>query len=364
MKRYRKYLWPLFLLYIVTNFVWGVSTYAEETATTESGTEDPLGGFNYQVIFPENQYKKDAGYFNLMMAPGQEQIVEIQLINDSANEMTINVSLNGTKTNGNGVIEYGPTDIEDDKSLKYKFTDIVTGEKQVVIPAQSLVSYYLTIKMPEASYDGKIVGGIQLQQEIDHSDSQGGIINEYAYMIGMVLQENETQLEPNLEMNRVYAGLSNYRNAIFVNFSNTVADFLRDMTVDVQIMPADSDEVLYDTKKAGMDMAPNTLINFPVTMNGDSMEPGDYKAYVLVTAGDKRWEWTENFTITDEEADKFNGQDVSLLQERTIDWKTIAAIVGGALVVILIIFVIVRTVLKNKNKKKGKRKPSKKGNRK
>ncbi|WP_321387523.1 WxL protein host-binding domain-containing protein [uncultured Enterococcus sp.] len=265
---------------------------------------------------------------------------------------------------GMGVIEYGPTDIEDDKSLKYKFTDIVTGEKQVTIPAQSLVSYYLTIKMPEASYDGQIVGGIQLQQEVDNSKSQGGIINEYAYMIGMVLQETENPLEPNLEMNKVYAGLSNYRNAVFVNFSNTVADFMRDMTVDVQIMPADSDEVLYDTKKAGMEMAPNTLINFPVTMNGDRMEPGDYRAYVLVTAGDKRWEWTENFTITDEEADKFNGQDVSLLQERTIDWKMIAALVGGALVVILIIFVVVRTILKNKGKKKGKRKPSKKRNRK
>ncbi|MBP1047511.1 DUF916 and DUF3324 domain-containing protein [Enterococcus sp. BWM-S5] len=363
MKRSRNYLWPLFLLYIVTSFIGGITTYAEET-TTESGTEDPLGGFNYQVVFPDNQHTRDVGYFNLMMTPAQEQTVEIQLINDSPQEMTIDISLNGTKTNGNGVIEYGPTDIEDDKSLKYKFTDIVTGENKVVLPANSIVPYYLTIKMPEASYDGQIVGGVQLKQEVDHTDSQGGIINEYAYMVGMVLQENETVLEPDLTMNTVYAGLSNYRNAVFINFSNTVAEFLRDMTVDVQIMPADSEEVLYDTKKAGMDMAPNTLINFPVTMNGDRMEPGDYKAYVLVTAGEKRWEWTEPFTITDEEADKFNGQDVSLLQERTIDWKMIAAIVGGALVVILIIFVIVRTVLKKNGKKKGKRKPSKKGNRK
>lgn len=321
-----------------------------------------MGGFNYQVIRPDNQRSKDTGYYDLIMAPGQEQTVEIQLINDSQNEMVIDVSLNGAKTNGNGVIEYGPTAIEDDKSLQYKFTDVVKAEEKVTVPANSVVPLQLQIMMPSVSFDGKIVGGIQLKQEVEHSEDQTGIINEYAYMIGMVLQETDTVLEPDMALNRVYAGLANYRNAVFVNFSNIMAEYVKEMTVEAQIMPGDSEEVLYDIKKAGMQMAPNSMIDFPVTMNGDRMEPGEYKARIVVTSGEKRWEWTENFTITDEEADKFNSQDVSLIQERAIDWKTIAMIVGGALAVIVIIFLIVRVLFRKK--KNGKRKPSKKAKRK
>ncbi|MBL1229470.1 DUF916 and DUF3324 domain-containing protein [Enterococcus sp. BWB1-3] len=352
MKKEKNFLFPLFLLYIVSLFSFGVSTYAEESVSTENEGTDPMGGFNYQVIKPENQLSKDVGYFDLLMTASQEQLVEIQLINDSANEMIVDVSLNGAKTNGNGVIEHGPTAMEDDKSLKYKFNDIVSAESEITIPANSVVPLKLNIKMPEVSFDGKIVGGIQLKQRVEHPEDQTGIINEYAYMIGMILQENEAVLEPDLILNKVYAGLANYRNAVFVNFSNIVAEYLEDMTVEVQVMPGDSEEVLYDVKKAGMRMAPNSYIDFPVTMNGDRMEPGKYKAHILVVSGEKRWEWTENFAIADEEADKFNGQDVSLVQERGIDWKLIAGIVGTALALLIVIFLIVHTVSNKKKKKK------------
>ncbi|WP_271491210.1 DUF916 and DUF3324 domain-containing protein [Enterococcus sp. 5H] len=343
-------------VYIAFGVGFSETSFAEDENTQAAD----LGlGFTYKVVKPENQ-RSSVGYFDLRMNSGQKQTAVIELANGSDEEITIGVSLNGAKTNGNGVIEYGPSAIEKDKSLKYDFIDIVTGPKEVVLPPKSMVPLNLEIAMPESSFDGYISGGIQLKQltKDEKKDTEKtGITNEYAFLVGMLLSETDTVVEPNLELNKVYAGLANYRNAIFVNFSNIEAAYLEDMTVDVQIMKKGSEEVLYDTKKAGMRMAPNSLIDFPVEMNGDRMVPGDYKAHILVTADDKKWEWTKDFTITDEEADKFNDQDVSLTQERGIDWKLIAGIVGSVLAVVVIIFLLVRFVQKKKlqNQKKQKR---------
>ena len=364
----KNWLKGLFGILYIFSFTFGltVPTYAEETSST-AAAESPIG-FSYKVIQPENQRDTSVGYFDLRMTPGQVQTVQIELANSSNVEKTVEIDLNRAKTNGNGVIEYGPIAIDKDASMKYDFEEIVTGPESVTIPAQSIATVDLTITMPESSYDGIIVGGIQLKEAVDEEAraKQTGVINEYAFMIGMRLSETDTEVLPELALNSVYAGLMNYRNSIFVNFSNVEAAFLSDLTVEVQINKQGSEAVLYDTKKAGMQVAPNSLVDFPVSMNGEKMEPGDYHAHILATAGDRKWEWDQDFTITDEEADKFNKQDVSLTQEEGINWVLVGIIAGAGLVLGLVIFFVVRLVRKNKQKKQPvrKKKTSTKKNRK
>ncbi|WP_207695851.1 hypothetical protein DOK67_0001432 [Enterococcus sp. DIV0212c] len=353
---------------IVVSYIVFSIPFSQNVFADENNQAADLGlGFTYKVVKPENQ-QGNVGYFDLRMTPSQEQTAVIELANGSDEEITIGVSLNGAKTNGNGVIEYGPSAIEKDKSLKYDFVDVVKGPKEVVLPPKSMVPLKLEIKMPNASIDGYISGGIQLKQMIKaekeekEKKKKTGITNEYAFLVGMLLSESDVEIKPNLELNKVYAGLANYRNAVFVNFSNIQPAYLEEMTLDVQVMKKGSDEVLYDTKKAGMRMAPNSLIDFPVEMNGDHMEAGDYKAHILVTAGDEKWEWEKEFNISNDEADKFNSQDVSLTQERGIDWKLIAMIVGGVFLVVIVIFIVVHSVQKKKEANKKKKRSIKKKN--
>lgn len=313
------------------------------------------GGFTYKVIYPENQHK-EVSYFDLRMKPGQKQTAIIQMSNSSDQEITVDVRLNATKTNSNGVLENGPSSLEKDSSLKYDFAEIVKGKESVVIPPKQTVDYPLEITMPATTFDGVISGGIYMIQRDQESEKQAGMIkNKYAYLVGMLLTETDKKIKPDLTLNKVYADLKNYRNTIIIDFSNTQPAYLDNMSVDVQVMGEKSDEVLYETKQTKMRMAPNSKINFPISMNGEKMVPGNYRAHVLVTAktGEK-WEWEEEFTITDEEADKFNQEDVSLLQENRINWQLIVIIVLGVLVVIVIIFAIVRLMNKKKNKKKRK----------
>ncbi|WP_330932666.1 DUF916 and DUF3324 domain-containing protein [Enterococcus sp. BWR-S5] len=351
------------LLYIIMTalLVFPGAAAAEETETPEV-TE--VGGFTYEVILPENQLDKEVGYFDLQLAAGRKQTIQIKLTNPTNIETTLSVELSGAKTNSNGVIEYTSNEIENDASLKYDFMDVVKGPEEVVLAPGEERMLDLEVTMPEASFDGIITGGIQLrnitnEEELD-KQKEGTVINKFAYLIGVVLQQTDTEVTHDLALNKVYAGLNNYRNTIFVNFSNIQPAFVAEMTVDAQITKKGSKDVLYDTKKASMKMAPNSLIDFPVSMQGDRMVAGDYTAYITVTTEVDTWTWEQDFTITNEEAEKYNEEDVGMIQETGIDWKLIAAIVAGVFVLVLIIYLVIRQVKKKKSTKKRKKTKTKK----
>lgn len=357
----QKISWLIALIYIM----FGCLTMPVQAAEQDKNDASE-GGFTYKAIYPENQHN-EVGYFDLRMKPGQKQTITVQMSNSSAKEIVMDVRLNSTKTNSNGVLEYGSSSLAKDTSLKYDFSDIVKGPETITIPAKATVDYNMEIAMPEATFDGVISGGIEIQEkesEEAKKSQKGMVINKYAYVIGMLLTETDKEIKPDLQLNKVYPELKNYRNAIFINFSNKEAAFIDEMTIDVQIMKKSSDEVVYDTKQSKMRMAPNSMIDFPVSLNGEKMVAGDYRARINVTADGEKWSWEEPFTITDEDADKFNQEDVSLLQENGINWVIIALIVGGIFLLSIAIFIIVRMINKKSGKKKkGKRKQPKKKDR-
>lgn len=330
-------------------------------------------GFGYEVLLPKNQMDKNIGYFHLKMEPGQEQKAQIKLTNLSGKKIVVKVGINGAKTNTNGLIEYNSNNKKDDPSVIFPFTDIVNAPKKVELNPKEEKMLDIAIKMPETSYDGQIAGGIQMVEAgQDDESKQGGatVINEYAYVVGMILQETDTPVKPKLKLNSVKAGQANLKNTIFVNYSNTKAEYFEDMTAEVQISKKGSSTVLYEKKQAKMRMAPNTQINFPIDMGGERMEAGNYTAKILVTGShDIKEEWTKDFKITDEEANKYNERDIGLVQEKGFNWKLIVLIVVGAFAAVLIIFLIIHFIRKNgkgnkkskgksnsKNKKKNKKK--------
>ncbi len=225
---------------LVFSIIVGFLFLAKATAVSaEEENSAGATGFTYSISFPDNQIDKELGYYKLKMTPGQEQQLSIMLSNPSAEKVVIDVKLNGAKTNQNGVIEYGESAIKNDPSLKFNFIDLVEGPKSVELAPGETKSLELTVKMPETEYDGVIAGGIQLMRAGQEATTNSGgskIINQYAYVIGVLLQENEAVIQPDLSLNSVKAGQNNYRNAIFINYSNTKAAYLNDMTAEVQLL--------------------------------------------------------------------------------------------------------------------------------
>lgn len=335
---------------------------------SEFAQAEETGAFTYEVVFPENQHS-DQGYFDLRMTPSQKQTVQIKLVNMSKEApVTINVQRNTVKTNSNGVLEYGPNTIKADKSANVDFDSLVTVPESVTLEKGETKMLDIEIQMPEESFDGVVAGGIQLQKQETEAEKKEeakktGVVNKYAFLVGLVLSETDAVVEPEITFNSIYPDLSNYRNAIFVNFSNTQRTFIGDLSVEFEVRKKSSSTILYDTKKTDMKMAPTSMMNFPLLLNGNEMQAGNYTGHVLVSSGDKRWEWEQDFEITKEEADKFNKQDVSLVQDKGLNWKIVFLIVVGVLVVVGVIIAIIyfskkkkRKVTKQKKSNKNKKK--------
>lgn len=317
-------------------------------------------GYSYKINYPENQITP-GGALKLKMNPKQEQEVTVELENYSDEEMTIDLSLNGARTNGNGVLEYGPSNFQKDKSMQYDLSDLVTIPDSVKVPAKGKTELVLAIKMPEVAYDGIVTGGIEMQKagQVEASgDNKGGqtIVNKVAYLFGVTLSMTDKDVSPELELQKVYPELANYKNAIFLDIANTTAVKVENLTLDAVVTKKGSEEVLYESKKANMAMAPNTLMSYPISLAGEEMVAGKYTANVKASNGEKEWTWTEEFDITDEEADKFNQGDVNIVQERGLNWKMIGAIVFAGLFVIVGIFFLLRVMNKKKNTSKKRQK--------
>ncbi|GGC90812.1 DUF916 and DUF3324 domain-containing protein [Enterococcus wangshanyuanii] len=344
----------LIMLTFLPSVLFSRSVYADDSS---EAADDVAGatGFTYSLNFPENQMEDNIGYYKLKMNKGQEQTITLTLSNPSAEKITVNIGLNGAVTNQNGVIEYGDSEIENDASLQFDFEDIVSGPETVDLAAGETKTVEIKIKMPETGTKGVIAGGIQLMKadQDGNVSNEGGsrIINQYAYIIGLLLQESDQDLTPDLKLNKVFAGQNNYRNAIFVDFSNVIPAFLNDMTVETQINAKGNEAVLYERKQTAMRMAPNSFIQFPISMNGESMVSGTYIANILVTSGDQKWAWKEEFEITQEDADKFNERDVGLVQEKGFNWQLIVMIVGAVLALGGVVYGLIVFLRKKQQKK-------------
>lgn len=316
-------------------------------------------GYIYEIQFPENQIE-ESGALKLKMTPGQTQTIPVKIRNLGSEELVLELSLNGARTNGGGGLEYGPSKFNKDSSMKFDLPDLAKIPEEITVAAKDEGFFDIKIEMPEIPFDGIVTGGVQLQSK-NQPGAEGEtttIVNKIAYLFGMTLQMTEKALEPKLELKKVYPELENYRNAIFLDVSNLQAMKIDGVTLDVEIMKQGSKDVSYSSKKNNMEMAPNTLMSYPVSLGGAPMEAGNYTAHVLASAQGGEWEWDKDFTITKEQADQFNQEDVNLVQEKGIEWKWIALIVGVGIVTVGVGAGIKGLIKKERaaNKKKSKNK--------
>ncbi|MHC5373370.1 DUF916 and DUF3324 domain-containing protein [Enterococcus sp. LJL120] len=333
------------LVFILCLFAFAKPVFAtsEEAPTQASSDTAAKGGFYYQIVRPDFQRDTSVNYFDLRMTPGQQETVHIDFTNTGDSDIAFNVGLYGAKTNQNGVIEYGPTSIENDASLAHPFEEVVTTSNQFVAVANETTPLELAIQMPAESFDGMISGGIWFQVAEEDDPDATGVIQKTAYVIGMVLSETDNPVTAEMVLNDVYAKLDNYRGAIYANMSNTTAVYHRNVTAEVTIAAASNpDDILYDSKITGMMIAPNSFLDYPISLGGDRYRAGDYLANVSLTSDQGSWNWTQEFTITEDLETELNEQDVSLVQEQGVNWLFVATIGGGLFIVIVLVYVIIR----------------------
>lgn len=312
--------------------------------------------FSVNTVIPTNQIDKEKTYFNLKMAPKQEQDVTVTLKNNTKKDITVEIGINTAKTSSNGVIAYSESNIKKDNSLKYDLSKLVKGPDSAVVPASSSKDVTFHISMPDNSFDGILLGGLTFQQkssEVTQSKSSGtSITNEYQYAVAMLIQEKDTVVQPNLNLIKVKPDQINYRNVITAELQNDQSVLMSKVSVDAKIYSKNGKKPVYTSIKSDMQIAPNSHLTYPISLNGTSMKAGDYTLKMKVTATAnkqvKKWTFTKDFTIKSKQARDLNKSDVDV-KANTNNSNWLYILIGAALLIIIIILIVVIILQRKKN---------------
>lgn len=294
--------------------------------------------FNFSATPLPSAYQldKENSYFDLLLSQNQTAEVQVKLKNDTDKEVNVAISVNSAKTNANGVVEYGTTKIKKDESLVYDLKDYVDYPEVVSLKPKSEQIVPFKVKMPNESFDGILAGGILFKEEKEKPTSieskQGlSIENDYSYVVGLLMRQNQTAVAPNLILREVKPGQVNARNAILANLQNDQRTYINQVSISAKITRKNSKEVLYQEEREQLQIAPNSNFSFPISLDKQVLKPGEYQLSLSVFGNksvdgsfvkDKNqkakfndhWRFKKNFRVEADVANDLNQKDVTLKQ--------------------------------------------------
>ena len=286
-------------------------------AETKDANSDML--FSVRPKFPENQQKNNTSYYDLRTKPSEEQTVITLLENHTDKELKIAIDYNNAKTNSNSIRDYSKNELlEDDESLVIKFNEIVSGPSEVTLQPYQVVEVETKLSMPDTPFDGVVSGGIQFSR-VDQTimgAKSNKVIMDLSYILGMTISENDKEVPEQFEFRTIKPGFVNYENAFLVSIANTAPVFVNDLTIDAEITKKGVASKVYRNKKQNVQMSPNSKIDFPVSLEKDEMQEGQYSALIRVyTQNGYKRVWEEEFVLTKQDSSYFNQQQQIFIQK-------------------------------------------------
>lgn len=303
------------------------------------------GSFSVTPLNPETG-EAQSSYYDLMVEPNQKIQLTVEIVNSSSAEKTIQVEANNATTNDNGISSYVKKEERDD-SLHVAFEDFAqVKEEQVTVPANGTANAVIDLTIPEAAFAGEILGGLrftEVKPEADKDEPKAAITNNIAYTIGVLLRESEETVAPEMAMKGVVTEQRNYRNYISANLQNKAPCMIKELTAHAQVFEKGTEELRYEASNDAMRMAPNSNFNFGISLEDQKFVPGDYTMKVTGTADGTPFEFSQDFTISAEEAKEYNKNAVFAQEEdETIAWWVYALGVVSLMVIGLLLFLLIK----------------------
>lgn len=314
--------------------------------------EDNPGQFSVAPEVPANQKSGVTGYYDLIVTKGQEETMQLKLTNSSDKKTTYEAYVNPAMTSDGGAIDYAQRDAKIDKTVPFDIRDAVTLDKhEYEVDAGQTISIPIHVKIPNLDWKGRVLGGINVQKKGDGSNtgSQNGssIKTKISYSVGIVLQESEEKITPDLSYLKTTPNKVNGYTTIQMKFRNPTPTIIPDLIFTTTLYKNGTKFIENTSNK--YTVAPNTVFNVNLGLNGKRVEAGKYKVDITAKSGPfYKWHFTDEFEITAEKAAEVNKNAIFEEKEGMNIWMIIAIIVGIIFLIVLIILLIV--ILKRKKK--------------
>lgn len=306
------------------------------------------GSLNFYVTpsFPESQVEGSNSYFDLNLSPGDTETLSLELRNANSEPIQVQVTPHTAYTNVHGVVEYGKNAEEPDTSLIHSIDTLIEPSEVIELAGNETKVVTLPLHMPEESFEGFLAGGLRIsevkeeQEEVDSNEEGVAIKNEFTYVVGVVLSNTRDSVQPDLDLLDVFADQLNYRNVISATIQNFTPTFVNRLAVEATIQRAGENDVLYEASEEMMQMAPNSHFNFPISLNGDRFQSGEYVLNLTARSGEEEWTWTHPFTIEADQARALNRSDVTI--DTGLNWWMISVIVLAVLLIGVVIYLFIQ----------------------
>lgn len=316
---------------LVTLFVSYSTTGLAKTVESAKGI-----GFSYRNMVPDNQIG-EGNYFDLLVKPGQKQTLVTEIRNDSQESITIKVSVADAKTTETGLIEFGPSDLKNTKGLKVKLTELLEGPKEIKLKKGESKQLKMVLTIPKKSFEGMILGGIELQKVTKDKPSQNKvkISNQYVYVYSISLRESKDggTGKPAMSENDSSFVIAGGQGKAKASFNNDTPTIVRGMTVESYVTSKESAEVLAENKLTDMKMAPYSQLDFAIPLINP--QAGSYLTHTKVTLGNQEWKWDKPFEITQKET----------AEKATYAHPEKKAKISFAVVIMIVVAVIIGTAV-------------------
>lgn len=269
--------------------------------------------YEVKAIPSTKQVDQTKTYFDLRLDPEEKQTITVRVTNKVDHEITINTNVKTATTNTNGIVEYSNSDQNQSIGLPADISKLVkaNASKLTLAPHESKNVDY-TISMPKEEFSGVLSGGIIFTSDVSKTKSTDStadvaINNQFGYVIALILH-GDKDVSPDLQFPEVSLGQINNRNTVFAHLANPNAAYLNKLNVDVKIKKKNSDKILYEEKKKDMQMAPNSIFNYPISLQETEFKPGKYTLSVHAESKGKTWDFDKEFEIKAKEAKNLNKQ--------------------------------------------------------
>lgn len=310
------------------------------------GAEEGTLNFYVTPEFSDNQKTGNERYFQLTLPPDATEKLTLRLQNANAEAKKIKITPHTAYTNVMGVVEYGQDAEKADPTLKHSLDELIEQPEIIELGGNETKTVTLDLKMPKEAFEGFLAGGLRIEEvkedTTEETSNEEGVAiqNEFAYIIGVVVSNNQDTVQPDLELLEVFADQLNYRNVISANLQNFTPTFVNRLEVEATVQKVGEEEILYQASQEQMQMAPNSNFNFPISLEGDRFRSGEYLLKMTARSGEEEWQWERKFTIEADEARALNQKDVTI--DTSINWWMIGAISLLLLLVVVLLYLIIK----------------------
>lgn len=304
---------PFFVLISIFLTIFGYSIIANAESTS----------YLVRPVFSDNQVDTEVGYFDLLVTPGSEQTLAVEIKNQTNEMKVIKVYTTDAKTNPNAIIDYSQRKDSIDSSILSQYLTIEDNE--VELHPNETKKVLIQLNVPEEPFKGVILGGLYFEEK--QSENKEAIQNKVAYSLAIQLRENFELLEENI----IFHDLVYRLGYLCLDIENDQSRILGKLEFNYSIRKKGTNKEIVNKKILNRQLAPNDCWTYMINLKQENLPVGEYELDLSIHSQTNVWKYRQTFSVLQKQilsSEKNNLLSIMDNHDYSFFWLVVALMCG------------------------------------